>query len=85
MRYDSLHFKGGGVCSLYISVAPTVFILFLSAQSGINVVLGTGYYVDKVHPGNVKTGAVEALAEFMRGEIEDGCEGVRIYEKKKKK
>ena len=61
---------------------PTVFVLFSSAQSGINVILGTGYYVDKVHPGNVKTGSVEALAEFMRSEIEDGCEGARIGKKK---
>ena len=44
----------------------------------MNVVLGTGFYVDKVHPGNVKSDTIEALAEFMRGEIEDGCEGKKL-------
>ena len=31
--------------------------------------------MDKVHPGDMKSQTVEGLAEFMRGEIEEGCEG----------
>ena len=34
--------------------------------------------MDKVHPGDMKSLTVEGLAEFMRGEIEEGCEGDRV-------
>jgi len=54
------------------------FLRKVQKESGVNVVLGTGYYVEKVHPGDMKAKTVEFLAEFMRSEIEDGCEGTDL-------
>jgi len=54
------------------------FLRQVQKESGINVVLGTGYYVDKVHPGDVKAKTIERLADFMRTEIEEGCEGTEL-------
>jgi len=51
------------------------FLQKVQAETGINVILGTGYYVDKVHPGDMRAQSVEGLAEVMRREMEEGCEG----------
>jgi len=54
------------------------FLRQVQKETGMKVVLGTGYYVDKVHPGDMKAKTEEGLADFMRSEIEDGCEGTDL-------
>src|SRR4051794_11843534 len=44
----------------------------IAAQSGINVVTCTGFYLARSHPPHVAAASIEALAEEMIGEIRDG-------------
>ena len=44
----------------------------VSSDSGVNIVLGTGYYVEAFQSDEVKAMSVEAMAEVMIGEIECG-------------
>jgi phosphotriesterase-related protein len=44
----------------------------IAAQSGVNVVTCTGYYLARSHPAAVAGASVQALAEHMIAEIRDG-------------
>ena len=44
----------------------------LSEKSGVNIICGTGFYVDHVHPEWVAQYSVEQLAAFMVAEIKEG-------------
>ena len=44
----------------------------ISRRSGINIVLGTGYYIDESHPPDMSARSVEDLAAEMQQEIDDG-------------
>lgn len=44
----------------------------IAAQSGVNVVTCTGYYLARSHPAAVAGASVDALAEDMIAEIHDG-------------
>ena len=46
----------------------------LSQKTGINIVAGTGYYVESSHSQElVRTATVEAIAKHLTGEIVNGC------------
>ena len=48
----------------------------LSQKSGVNILAGTGYYIDESLPPEVIKGAtVESIANFCTGELLDGCMG----------
>ena len=50
----------------------------LSTKTGINIVCGTGFYVDKSHPGFVKDSSAEELADFLVKEIESGIQDTNV-------
>ncbi len=45
---------------------------------GINVISGTGYYVDHAHPWHVDSKSVEELAEGLIGDVTTGADGTDI-------
>ena len=45
---------------------------------GINVISGTGYYVDHAHPWYVDSKSVEELAEGLIGDVTTGADGTDI-------
>ena len=48
----------------------------LSQKSGVNILAGTGYYIEESFPPEVIKGAtVESIANFCTGELLDGCMG----------
>lgn len=50
----------------------------LSRRSGVTVIAGTGFYVEKWHPPMVRTATAEDLEAFMVREIEDGIGGSEV-------
>ena len=49
----------------------------LSAATGLNIVMGTAFYVEALHPPFVRELSVDALAALFEREIRDGVDGVR--------
>lgn len=74
---EALEFKreGGGTI---VDVSPPGIgrdpraLRAIAAQSGINVVTCTGFYLQRSHPAHVAQASVEALAEEMVREIREG-------------
>lgn len=50
----------------------------ISRQSGVNVIMGAGFYVDAVHPADMDARSEDALAQQIVGEITDGVDGTGI-------
>ncbi len=50
----------------------------LSRATGLNIVMGTGYYRDGTHPPDMDDRTEEELAEVMVGDITDGVDGTGI-------
>lgn len=50
---------------------PTV-LRDLARETGLNIVAGTGYYVERLHPAYVATVPYEALRDEMRHDVEEG-------------
>lgn len=50
----------------------------LSRATGVNIVMGTGWYREVVYPPYIAERSTEELARFLVSEIEDGAEGTGI-------
>ena len=50
----------------------------ISEDTGVNIIAGTGWYVEHTHPPIVGQKSVEELAEIMKHEIIDGIEDTGI-------
>lgn len=50
----------------------------LSEETGVQIVAGTGHYVQATHPLRVATQSVEEIAREMIDEIVDGIEGTNV-------
>lgn len=50
----------------------------LSAELGLHVVAGTGYYRDKFHPPEVATMTIEEIETVIRRELLEGMDGTEI-------
>lgn len=50
----------------------------ISKSTGVNVIAGTGFYIDRFHPSYVSKKTVDELASQMIAEIEQGVEGTQI-------
>lgn len=50
----------------------------ISEETGINVVMGTGFYVYSSHPEELKSMSEEEIADLMVKEITEGAEGTGI-------
>ncbi|XP_076088572.1 N-acetyltaurine hydrolase-like [Mytilus galloprovincialis] len=53
------------------------FLKLASEKTGVNIVAGTGYYVESSRPETVKL-TVEEMATHMKRELQDGCDGSSI-------
>jgi phosphotriesterase-related protein len=49
----------------------------IAEATGLNVVMGCGFYLEASHPDTVRGMSVEAVAEHIEREIRDGVDGVR--------
>lgn len=49
----------------------------IAEATGLNVVMGCGFYLEPSHPDSVRAMSVEAVAEHIEREIRDGVDGVR--------
>ena len=47
----------------------------ISRESGVNVVMGAGFYVDAVHPADMDSRSEDDLARTIVGDIVDGVDG----------
>ena len=65
-----------------IEVAPPGFsqnaLVDLSRKSGLNIVVGCGYYVQATHPPEVADRTVDDLTEEFLKEIHDGIHGTEV-------
>lgn len=50
----------------------------ISAESGVKVMLGCGFYVNDSHPDWVEDSSVDELADLMVSELEEGIDGTDI-------
>lgn len=50
----------------------------ISEATGLNIVMGSGYYLQSSHPPEVKSLSIDAIADEIVSEALDGIEGVRI-------
>ena len=49
----------------------------ISRATGLQVVMGTGYYLHPAHPPHVREMSLEAIAEEITRDVVDGIDGVR--------
>jgi len=73
--------KGGGtivdVSSKGLSIDP-LSVRRLSNEVGLNVVLGTGYYVSKTHPSNLAEKTVDSISKELKFDILKGLDGTDV-------
>lgn len=74
---ELLEFKRNGGSSLVDLTLPGIgrdyeALARISRITGLNIVMGTGWYVERSHPSHVKRKSSEDLAAIMVREIEDG-------------
>jgi phosphotriesterase-related protein len=50
----------------------------VSQESGVHVVLGTGYYVARTHPADMATKPVEAIADELERDLTAGIDGTGV-------
>jgi phosphotriesterase-related protein len=50
----------------------------ISEDTGLNIIMGAGYYLQSSHPPEVRSMSIEAIADEIVGEALDGIDGVRI-------
>lgn len=50
----------------------------ISREAGVHIVMGAGFYVDAVHPDNMESWNVEAIAQRIIDDISDGVDGTGI-------
>jgi phosphotriesterase-related protein len=49
----------------------------IAEGTGLNIVMGCGFYLEASHPAGVRAMSAEAVAEHIEREIRDGVDGVR--------
>jgi len=50
----------------------------LSEQTGVQIVMGAGIYVAKVHPDWIGSSSIDELGEFIRKEVQEGIGGSSV-------
>jgi phosphotriesterase-related protein len=53
-------------------------LLRISEAAGLNIIMGSGYYLQSSHPPEVKSLSIDAIADEIVAEALDGIDGVRI-------
>lgn len=79
---EILRFKAAGGHTVVDATMPGIGrepakLAQIARDSGLNVIMGTGYYVASSHPDKMKEMTCEEIAEEMIREIEVGVDGVK--------
>lgn len=82
-KKEILRFKRAGGSTIVDATMPGIgrnpqMLQKISLATGINVVMGTGFYVCSTHPEEMKQMTEEQIAEMMVQEITEGAEGTGI-------
>ncbi len=82
-KKEILRFKRAGGKTIVDATMPGIgrdpkLLRKISEATGINVVMGTGYYVASTHPEEMKKMSEEEIADLMVKEIKEGAEGTDI-------
>ena len=82
-KKEILRFKKAGGTTIVDATMPGIgrypeLLKKISEETGINVVMGTGFYVYSSHPEELKSMSEEEIAELMVKEITEGAEGTGI-------
>ena len=80
---ELLKFKELGGCTIvdvssrYIGRNPKA-LLSIARRTGLNIIMGCGYYVEYSYPSKLKTMPIDAVVEELILEITDGVDGTGI-------
>lgn len=82
-KKEILRFKNAGGCTIVDATMPGIgrdplMLKKISEATGLNVVMGTGYYVSSTHPAAMKEMTEQEIADQMIKEITEGVEGTGI-------
>lgn len=81
-KKEILRFKRAGGTTIVDATMPGIgrepkTLARISEETGINVVMGTGYYVTSTHPESLKSMTEEEIADEMVRELTEGVDGVK--------
>ena len=66
------------VTSIGLSRNPSA-LKIISQRTGVNVIMGSGYYIEKTHPNYFKTDSVYQIAEKITNDILHGVDGTEVH------
>lgn len=81
-KKEILRFKKAGGTTMVDATMPGIgrdpkMLQKISEETGINVIMGTGYYVGSTHPEGLEKMSEEEIAEEMVKELTEGVDGVK--------
>ncbi len=81
-KKEILRFKAAGGTTMVDATMPGIgrepeTLARISRETGINVIMGTGYYVSSTHPEALASMTEEEIAEEMVRELTEGVDGVK--------
>lgn len=81
-KKEILRFKRAGGVTMVDATMPGIgrepdTLRRISEETGINVIMGTGFYVDSTHPAELSEMSEAEVAEMMCREITEGIGGVK--------
>ena len=81
-KKEILRFKAAGGTTMVDATMPGIgrepeTLARISRETGINVIMGTGYYVSSTHPEALSSMTEEEIAEEMVRELTEGVNGVK--------
>ena len=81
-KKEILRFKAAGGTTMVDATMPGIgrepeTLARISRETGINVIMGTGYYVSSTHPEALASMTEEEIAEEMVRELTEGVNGVK--------
>ena len=81
-KKEILRFKAAGGTTMVDATMPGIgrepeTLARISRETGINVIMGTGYYVSSTHPAALASMTEEEIADEMVRELTEGVDGVR--------
>ena len=81
-KKEILRFKAAGGTTMVDATMPGIgrdpeTLARISGETGLNVIMGTGYYVDSTHPKVLQSMSEEEIATLMCGEINEGVNGIK--------
>lgn len=82
-KMEILRFKNAGGSTVVDATMPGIgrdplLLKKIEEDTGLNVIMGTGFYVYSSHPEEMKKMSEEEIAELMIKEIEEGAEGTGV-------